>query len=677
MRGRRRIRFIRMLSCLALLGGLWSCTPTPNLEDIPCVDAYAEELLLRYDLPLQARCLGDTAEALSRYLQEDYTTVLEVVLETGDYANAAEIFIQKYRLASEAQDTVAMLRHLSSLAICYLKLGDNQTAEKYLNKTDRLFDTASVTQGTMAVWQALGLLYQVGGWAYVAQVYFEEALQNAQIVGDSAGIAFSRILLGGGLLAEGKLQRAKAQIEQCRSWILQSGHEELLMLWNISEAKVCTWEGDTVTAASYYTRAENWARAHRLYADWIPLLGKRTRILADAGDTLFAYYAMLRAVEARDSLRGEHHRQDFELADRTAEYEEEVRELSDYIAEHAEDFANRPLRISGWILLVLLVLLATLALVKMRRLSTKARLQRGELVAHEEVARRQLEEKELLDREWIHTVDKLDHQKQQLEDTRRRVLHDSQQLSESIQYTSLIQRTVQPSLKELGDYFPQSFLISRPKEFVSADMPWFALVGEEAYIGMLDCGGAGVASASLTVMAYMLLNQVAQELDEMSPNAIVQEVVYRFRRLLRKTEKAFQMGVSLKVGVLCVNKHSQQARYASLGNPLFYTLGEGEVYYLSGGRGSGGVSDVPEEVLFPINPRTTFYLTTDGYYSQLNPIKRAIGSSGFSELLQELQSQSLYDQKSELLNRLSRYRVAEKQTDDVTVIGLSLRPEEE
>lgn len=644
-------------------------------------EGYVEEDVLGPKVPRSFRDVQSHAVGEPYYLTRDFATIAEVERSTGDCYNAAELFKARYRLAAQARDTVEMERDLAAIAICYIRLGENDIAEKYLNKSGLLFDSSQQTLGALAVQQACGLLYDRGGWDFVAQLYYEDALGKAERLGNQTAIVISRMLLANVLLRSGSLVEAKELLGQCQGWFDTTSREELVMHWNVAQARLLAAQGDSAQARRHFRDGEHWAKQHGMYTDWLSILGEKAAMLARAGDSLHAYSCALRAVRGQDSLQDKHWQQSFELAAMGAEYEDAVQRLSEYIQGHRGEFGGKERYIVARLLALIFLLFSLAALGVGLRERWRRRVLRQQQHLLEDRAEALREEKLRLDSQGEKQVAELQAQKQRVDKVRQLVLADTSQLTQSIEYTTMIQRTVQPAEADLATYFPEYFLIARPKEFVSGDMPWFAQIGEEAFVGMIDSSGTGVASASLSVMAYVLLNEVALQEENPSPKRLVIAVKHRLCQLFQQTEASFREEMSMKIVVLSVNRHTLSARYAGLGNPLFYSLGDGRVEHVQGYEEIGGITDEApgeiEEIQIPITPQTTFYLSTDGYYCQLNPLHKSLGIEGFKALLEEILALPLAEQKRELVNRLSRYRVAVKQTDDVTMVGVSLRAPED
>ena len=115
---------------------------------------------------------------------------------------------------------------------------------------------------------------------------------------------------------------------------------------------------------------------------------------------------------------------------------------------------------------------------------------------------------------------------------------------------------------------------------------------------------------------------------------------------------------------------------ASAHRPLLYDMGEGIVKVKGTNQSIGGGGKAlnrpfeNQKLVLPIG--TKIYLTSDGYVDQVGENKRKIGSNQLFSLLSECFMKDGEATKLHLEEFLANHQGAEKQRDDITVIGIQL-----
>jgi len=93
-------------------------------------------------------------------------------------------------------------------------------------------------------------------------------------------------------------------------------------------------------------------------------------------------------------------------------------------------------------------------------------------------------------------------QKDELEEKNQNIL-------DSIRYAKRIQEAVTPSENQMQKYFPDHFVLWRPRDIVSGDFFWMMHKNNRTVLAAADCTGHGVPGAFMSIMGISFLNQIA------------------------------------------------------------------------------------------------------------------------------------------------------------------------
>ncbi|NME68032.1 7TM diverse intracellular signaling domain-containing protein [Flammeovirga aprica] len=271
-------------------------------------------------------------------------------------------------------------------------------------------------------------------------------------------------------------------------------------------------------------------------------------------------------------------------------------------------------------------------------------------------------------------------QRDMVEKQKIHLIESSDKIQASINYAKRIQATMLPSLSQLKDLFPDSFLLFRPKDIVSGDFYWCAKVGNKKILAAVDCTGHGVPGAFMSLVGYHLLQDIVVKTKITSPEIILQALHLQIIKSLH--QENYQLKDGMDMSLFVYDEKTKIFEFAGAHNPLVYSQG-GEFVLIKGDRNSIGstrpkVSFTNHKVM--IDKETTLYLYSDGFQDQFGgPKDRKFGSKNFRAVLQENSALELGLQKSILESALDNWMMADenhhKQTDDILVIGVKLGQE--
>jgi serine phosphatase RsbU (regulator of sigma subunit) len=249
-------------------------------------------------------------------------------------------------------------------------------------------------------------------------------------------------------------------------------------------------------------------------------------------------------------------------------------------------------------------------------------------------------------------------------------------ITSSIEYASRIQNAVLPFDERISQSLNEWFVIYKPQAIVSGDFYWFQDFGAFKLAIVGDCTGHGVPGAFMSLLGLNFLNQIIIERGVKSPNQILLRLHRSIQRALKQEKKSDALQDGMDVCVVRIEP--DKLIFAGAKRPLFIAKAEAnaahQVLELKGDRFSiGGSSNAyftNQEL--PISEKQMMYLTTDGISDMGNDKKETFGKKRLRELLGEIASMTIAEQKNTLEHIIQTYQAHSEQRDDITVFGIAL-----
>ncbi len=284
-----------------------------------------------------------------------------------------------------------------------------------------------------------------------------------------------------------------------------------------------------------------------------------------------------------------------------------------------------------------------------------------------------------------------------------KIMKQKEELTDSIEYASRIQRALLPPDKILNKHDLDHFILFRPRDIVSGDFYWIGTNGGKLFIVAADCTGHGVPGAFMSMLGISFLDEIIIKSGISQTNEILDSLRQHVITSLRQTGKS--MAESTKDGMdlamISIDQESKAIQYSGAYNPLYSVRElnkEEKAILLKGGdleldRGDlhndthillqVKADQMPigiSEKDFDFSAKTiedvkssTLYLFSDGYVDQFGgPNGKKLMAKNFKKLLLEIQNLSMEKQGEKLDKLLVEWMGDISQIDDVLIIGVKL-----
>ncbi len=279
-----------------------------------------------------------------------------------------------------------------------------------------------------------------------------------------------------------------------------------------------------------------------------------------------------------------------------------------------------------------------------------------------------------------------------------------EELTDSIEYASRIQRALLPPEQLLINQELDHFILFRPRDIVSGDFYWFGKNRGKIFIVAADCTGHGVPGAFMSMLGISFLDEIVIKSGISDTNLILDALRNHVITSLRQTGKSIDESTKdgMDLAMVSIDEATRTVQFSGAYNPLYAVrkLTEDEKEKISAGeeleldRGSVhsethllyqvkadhmpiGISEKTHHFKAETieEDDATIYLFSDGYVDQFGgPDGKKFMSKNFKKLLLKIQGLSMDEQRDTLNETLISWMEEgdSGQIDDVLVIGVKM-----
>jgi serine phosphatase RsbU (regulator of sigma subunit) len=250
-------------------------------------------------------------------------------------------------------------------------------------------------------------------------------------------------------------------------------------------------------------------------------------------------------------------------------------------------------------------------------------------------------------------------------------------ITDSIQYAKRIQQAILPSLQQIKNALPDSFVYFAPKDIVSGDFFWFNETANSYFLGVVDCTGHGVPGAMMSMIGYNFLGQIVNEKDIEQPAEVLNELHRKVLLALNKDYNTRDVKDGMDVSLIRIDKKTRKIFYSGAVRPV-YIVNEGKLTEIKGDIYSvGGIKDANTQSFsqheIEAAPGSCIYLFSDGYADQFGgPKGKKFKYKQLREVITANAHLPMEEQGVVLEQTFLRWKGKLEQVDDVCVVGLRI-----
>ncbi len=292
----------------------------------------------------------------------------------------------------------------------------------------------------------------------------------------------------------------------------------------------------------------------------------------------------------------------------------------------------------------------------------------------------------------------LEQQKEQIEQQQHNLIEQNkiitstnQQITDSINYASLIQRAALPSEGQMSSIFGSHMVIYNPLNIVSGDFYWATQVGKLKMLAVADCTGHGVPGAFLSMLGISILNDIAARAttQNLTAAAMLDQMRNIFKLALHQRGAETDNHDGIDIALLVINPEEMTLSYAGAYRPALI-IREHEITKLEPDRMPIGShyneAEHFTEHQMKLQTGDSIYIFTDGMtdqfgYDSQNKIHKYT-SKRLRTLLADIHKQPFSVQKTKIELSIESWRLDTQsatangtpyeQTDDALLIGIRI-----
>ena len=267
-------------------------------------------------------------------------------------------------------------------------------------------------------------------------------------------------------------------------------------------------------------------------------------------------------------------------------------------------------------------------------------------------------------------------QKEKIEIAYHEIEEQKKNITDSIRYAQRIQAAILPPKKYIAKTLKEHFILFRPRDIVSGDFYWYHEKGGKAYIAAIDCTGHGVPGAFVSMIGNDLLNQIVIEKDNSDPGLILSMLSKGVKQAFTKGGEQQEAQDGMDMALCVIDPKNKTLEFAGAQNPLIL-IQKGTFEYIRGdSMPIGGITELDYKFAvhkFDLNEGDQIFIYSDGYQDQFGgPKGKKFMSRKFKNLLFDVNSKGIAEQKELLEDGLDEWKGDLEQTDDILIIGIKI-----
>ncbi|MFZ5806150.1 MAG: SpoIIE family protein phosphatase [Verrucomicrobiota bacterium] len=261
--------------------------------------------------------------------------------------------------------------------------------------------------------------------------------------------------------------------------------------------------------------------------------------------------------------------------------------------------------------------------------------------------------------------------------TNKQLCYQRDQMLTSLEDAGNIQLNILPEKSVIYDAFRQNiFIFFKPKDRVSGDFYWFTRTKNFLLLAVADCIGHGIPSALMTILGHSLLEYIVHEKEIVRPDLILEHLENKWRASLQLRDSQSEIADGMELGLCVFDFGASQLQFSGARRPLYH-VHDRTLEQIDGSPFSIGGRHIKKEKTFALHTRSfvaddVFYLSTDGFYDQLNENGRRFMSKPFKDCLLSIADQPIVEQEQRLEAQFQQWRGNKFQTDDILVAGVKI-----
>jgi len=548
----------------------------------------------------------------------------------SNYTKALDYYFKALKISEKIGNKQSQSINLSNIGIVYTNQGNYTKALYYYFKALKIKEETGNKQGQEANLGNIGNLYKDQGDYTKALDYYFKALKINKETGDKQSQANNLGNMGDLYIKQKKYKEAEQHLKQA----IQIG-EGLHIIYSL--------EFFYSSQSELYTKTGRYKEALESYKKSIA-----------CGDSVMSE-------ENQKALVQKEMQFEFDKKESLTKAEQEKKDI---LAK--EELEKQKMQRNGFIGGFVLMIALTLVVFKNYRNKQKA----NEIITQQKQAVEQ--QKEVADSQRIIA----EEQRSIAEEQKHIIEEKHKEITDSINYAERIQRSLLANKKMLDDHLKEYFIFFKPKDVVSGDFYWSAILNSNHFIlATADSTGHGVPGAIMSILNIACLNEAVKE-GYTQPNEILNRTRKEVITVLKRDGSSEGGKDGMDCSLLVFDFAKMKLQIAAANNPVWVVRGS-ETIEIKPDKMPVGKHD-RQDIPFTLHEMglqkgDVIYALTDGFPDQFGGEKnKKFMSKNLRELLAKNAHLSLHEQKQLLETTFTNWVGNTEQIDDVTIIGIRI-----
>lgn len=562
----------------------------------------------------------------------------------GDYELAIEYYRSSYETEKLIGNREGEAISLSNMGYSYSQLGDQEKALEYFLQAYEIRKEVNDLNGMANSMNNIGSIYKRKKKHEKAREYFLKGLDYTVKQGNKLGLVTCYNNLAGTEYALGNIEKAKQYSDLSVSLALEFGYPTEIV-------------PTAQTAALVAEKQKNWKRAYDMYKLWVLMKDSLKNDKLTELTIQYQYELEYEKKASADSIF-----QAEEIKVKNAEIAANQAEADKQKVE-----ADSQRQYNFWLIAVT-VLFAVFLLVLFNRFSHTRK--QNEIIKSQKLAS--------------------DKQRNKIEDQHVLLEETHREISDSIKYAQRLQDAILPAKVEMQETLGNSFVIFNPKDVVSGDFYWMHHLTDldRVLLAVADCTGHGVPGAMVSVVCSNALNRSVKEFGLVQPSDILNKTRELVVETFSKSGKSIRDGMDISL----ISLGKDKLIFSGANNPVWlirnsFTDPNNDSIRVHSHEGKSlievlpdrqpvGFSDIERsftQVELEIEKDDTLFLFTDGFADQFGgPKGKKFKYKPFKNYLLQVNTKSMEDQKTAILETFNNWKGDFEQVDDVCIVGVKV-----
>lgn len=244
----------------------------------------------------------------------------------------------------------------------------------------------------------------------------------------------------------------------------------------------------------------------------------------------------------------------------------------------------------------------------------------------------------------------------------------NKRLIDSIRYAGLLQQSMLPNDRYLSRQFKDHFVIFETKYLFSEEFIWTTRLNfrSEDYtvVALIEFDGKGIVGSLKTLIADSVLNYLTHDRKIFHSGEIINELKYEI-----DAAGSDELSCEIKVSVAVFDHNAKTLQFSGI-NQDMVVFSDNKATLLKGESVEHFEDAIADKIA--IEPNSSYYMYSNGYYNQQNEDGVSFTYEKFEEMLKSVQDKSMQEQRHFLIQNLEQWKGKASLNDDITIIGFKL-----